>query len=650
MSRSLMHRFACASFACMTCVLLSSAFLGTAAQAQVFEDDFDDDEIDLAKWRIDPAPFETGSGDFTAVEADGTLTIAGASVNNWWGGLSLAAVPTFSASVDAPLSFEVDRVLHVHAGSSTRTSVWITDAARDNYVLYSFNSNEGGWSYNRRVGLPGDVPTGGGVNIPEFDDRDASFELHRMRMVADGEFVQLFLDDDPGPLVPFPFSEGIVFQIAAYARQGGADSVTGVFDNVEISGGEVECVDLSPPYSQVLPGEDPPILTLQIPDGTTRPATVTVTSSDAAVARLAGSDESGALEVVFAEGDDAFRSLPVEVAGPGTVELSYVSDFEACSGDAAKVYIPAILLEDDFEDGDLGEEWDINDEPFEDGGGAFTFDEVDGGIRLSGMADDPFWPGLEVVTTSSWEATLCEPVTFQIDQSLLSTSFGAFRAGVWVSDEDREEFVFFSFIRGTAGDWVVNSSTFEEWPPNGDGLDLAAYNCCTFDMLDVPRRVELVANGETVSVIMDGVLGGSADFELEEVYFGFSVYALGSGDTVEALFDNARVLGKVGESTGPRLVRGDSDSNGSVQLTDGVRILSFLFQAGDAPTCMDSADADDNGVLQLTDAVRIFGWLFQGGDAFPAPTPTETTYSPGDCGEDLTGDELGCTDPAATCT
>ncbi|MCZ6795489.1 MAG: hypothetical protein O7J95_17940, partial [Planctomycetota bacterium] len=210
---------------------------------------------------------------------------------------------------------------------------------------------------------------------------------------------------------------------------------------------------------------------------------------------------------------------------------------------------------------------------------------------------------------------------------------------------------FFSFIRGTSGDWVVNSSDFDLWPPFGDGTDLAAYNCCGFGDLDIARRVELVANVETVAVVMDGVKGGEAPFLVKDVSFGFGVYALGPGDTVDAVFDNARILGDsntfgVGcEGKVPlTFVRGDADSNGSINLTDGIVILNFLFLGAAAPACLDAADTDDDGGERpsLTDAVIIFSWLFSGGPPPAAPRPDAPNYVAENCGPDVTDDAMDC--------
>ncbi|MCZ6793705.1 MAG: hypothetical protein O7J95_08845, partial [Planctomycetota bacterium] len=445
-------------------------FSGTTySQVTLLEDDFESAAIDEAKWRRDAAPFETGGGDFQATQADGQLTIAGTATQNWWPGLALATVPTFTASPEAPLTFEFDRISHdrtdntsTGAGenSSTRTSMWISDASRENYVLYSHNSNEGGWTYNKRVGDPDDNATAGGANIGEFNGEDANFGVHRLKMVADGTTVQLFLDDLEGPVVNFPFTEGIVCRLGSYARRGAGpqptDSVTGVFDNVLITGASGECVALSPDFTQVLAGEMAE-LTLQIPAGVARPAAVTVTSSDPAVAIPTGA-VAGALNVVFADGDPPFRSLPLDVVGEGIAEFSLTHDLGGCTGDPVRIFVPAVLFEDDFEDGALGRgEWFTNDEPFEDGGGVFDLVEENGTVRLFGTGDQQFWPGIAVMTNATFNATPDLPVTFQIDQTLTSTSQGAFRAGVWAANCERDEFVFFSFIRGTSGDWVVNS-------------------------------------------------------------------------------------------------------------------------------------------------------------------------------------------------
>ena len=67
--------------------------------------------------------------------------------------------------------------------------------------------------------------------------------------------------------------------------------------------------------------------------------------------------------------------------------------------------------------------------------------------------------------------------------------------------------------------------------------------------------------------------------------------------------------------------RGDSNADGTVDLTDAVFTLRSLFQGGEAPSCADASDADDSGALDLTDAVYTLQFLFLGGAVPPPPGP-----------------------------
>mgnify|MGYP003321017567 FL=1 len=81
--------------------------------------------------------------------------------------------------------------------------------------------------------------------------------------------------------------------------------------------------------------------------------------------------------------------------------------------------------------------------------------------------------------------------------------------------------------------------------------------------------------------------------------------------------------------------RGDSNADGSVDITDGVVLLSALFQGTAMPSCMDSSDTNDDGAMDIADPIFIFQYLFIGGDAPPAP-------GPGECGIDPPQDVLDC--------
>ena len=100
---------------------------------------------------------------------------------------------------------------------------------------------------------------------------------------------------------------------------------------------------------------------------------------------------------------------------------------------------------------------------------------------------------------------------------------------------------------------------------------------------------------------------------------------------------------------GPTFVRGDANSDGSINLTDGVIPLLFLFSGGAPPACGDAADTNDTGSVEITDAIIIFSWLFTGGAPPAEPSPRSPGYTAAECGVDATEDGLGCENPAPVC-
>ena len=100
---------------------------------------------------------------------------------------------------------------------------------------------------------------------------------------------------------------------------------------------------------------------------------------------------------------------------------------------------------------------------------------------------------------------------------------------------------------------------------------------------------------------------------------------------VERLVFTDRV---VDPTAGASFLRGDGNDDGTIDLTDAITILNYLFLGGAAPGCLDAADSDDDEEIQLTDGIYTLSFLFSGGAPPPAPWP--------DCGEDPAGEGLDC--------
>ncbi|MEM7165067.1 MAG: dockerin type I repeat-containing protein [Planctomycetota bacterium] len=74
--------------------------------------------------------------------------------------------------------------------------------------------------------------------------------------------------------------------------------------------------------------------------------------------------------------------------------------------------------------------------------------------------------------------------------------------------------------------------------------------------------------------------------------------------------------------TTPPFVRGDVTADGSVNLTDAIGILAYLFNSAPAPTPLQRADSNGDGSYNLVDATYVLGYLFTLGPPPPFPFPT----------------------------
>lgn len=96
-----------------------------------------------------------------------------------------------------------------------------------------------------------------------------------------------------------------------------------------------------------------------------------------------------------------------------------------------------------------------------------------------------------------------------------------------------------------------------------------------------------------------------------------------------------RIDGTVDQSPPGRMIfRGDCNPDLTMNITDAVKVLNYLFIGGAEPPCLAACDADASGLLNITDGVYILGFLFLGGPAPPEPGPQ--------CGLDPNPSQIGC--------
>jgi hypothetical protein len=136
--------------------------------------------------------------------------------------------------------------------------------------------------------------------------------------------------------------------------------------------------------------------------------------------------------------------------------------------------------------------------------------------------------------------------------------------------------------------------------------------------------LDLSTNGGPVESFHSGPVPGAGDFPA-----GLEItVSIGTRECFDTVLD-IRARAKPGG-----FVRGECNADGSLDISDPVSSLFFLFGGGAEPSCLDACDANDDGSVNISDAVWTLNHLFLGGDSPPPPA--------GACGEDPTADGLAC--------
>lgn len=220
--------------------VFDNAAVTTRTYLPVF-DNFNSGAIDPAKWTVIPKGLENQgiAGSMTAGVENGELVIQGSTGQQYWYGLTLKSVQTYSPT--GPWTFAVDRdALTLGGGGAIgRSGLWIW--ADDNHFLFfGQNLGENGWQYNYADGLGVGVPTGSGVNIGAFDALDGDPGSHELKVFvgtdgAGGTRIDMYLDGQLGASQVFNNwgSREFNFMLSAMPRASG-DSVFVAFDNVQV--------------------------------------------------------------------------------------------------------------------------------------------------------------------------------------------------------------------------------------------------------------------------------------------------------------------------------------------------------------------------------------------------------------------------------
>ncbi|HLU50055.1 MAG TPA: hypothetical protein VK116_18285 [Planctomycetota bacterium] len=130
--------------------------------------------------------------------------------------------------------------------------------------------------------------------------------------------------------------------------------------------------------------------------------------------------------------------------------------------------------------------------------------------------------------------------------------------------------------------------------------------CRSADIVDLLRRrtgsfeTELVSTGIGTHGSPLGDLDGDGDLDILGVPFNWDV------PRVDLWLQNG-----TDTSARPRLIRGDADADGSVQVNDAIVMLRVLFLFDPIPSCLEALDVNESGAVDLSDPIATLILLFR---------------------------------------
>ena len=153
----------------------------------------------------------------------------------------------------------------------------------------------------------------------------------------------------------------------------------------------------------------------------------------------------------------------------------------------------------------------------------------------------------------------------------------------------------------------------------GEFVVVSLFDFFGSDSIPTGVQVEILSFEFNVGLGVLGTIDIDVSFEddpVSGIYNAVSIDGLAETPTLQG------TLGAPG-GTDPEYRRGDTNNDGSINLSDAVYLLGNLFPGVGIPTvleCLDSADCNGDGSLNISDPVTLLGAQF-GAPTTPLPAP-----------------------------
>ncbi len=180
------------------------------------------------------------------------------------------------------------------------------------------------------------------------------------------------------------------------------------------------------------------------------------------------------------------------------------------------------------------------------------------------------------------------------------------------------------FLEHEQWDMGLPSLLGEPGNPLGDGLDLqltgGSYQSEMTPL--APAQKAFSYDPSSGPGTLQG--GGAAVVTVEQ---GHKAAVMGFPFTNVVVADRTPLLARILEwmlppsSCADPFIRGDNNGSGTVDISDAVYLLDYLFGMGGSPSPEDAGDANMDGGIDISDAIFLLLYLFNSGEPPAAPFP-----------------------------
>ncbi len=262
-----------------------------------------------------------------------------------------------------------------------------------------------------------------------------------------------------------------------------------------------------------------------------------------------------------------------------------------------------VVFSDDFSSNAIDPNRFVAASPFFEGGvGDIHAEAGDGVMRFVGTTTQQWWAGGTLRVVPTFAPSESETITLSIDRVAEAGQGTASRSALWILDETQTNYILFADVRGEGG-WRYNRKIGQDGDvPTGGGNNMAAFDDAAFDDGGL-HNMSMVADGQTVKLLLDGIEGAEVAFPFSPVIFQFGSYARANDDTADTTWDNLVIESEGGATFQPGAV---SVTEGGLSQPVQVRIPQGLNSQRDIRLTVSSADpsiatpvGSTNGKLSL---------------------------------------------------